>query len=259
MNPSYWFILHNECLLICQHGESILPTHHDIQPLAHLLTHQHGLGQFNGADIYCAELSITTDHLNELKPIALRQALELLGPEWYSLAVKAYSIINWDNNHQYCGKCGQLTEHKSQTFERTCIACGTVFYPRISPSVIVLIHKDDEILMARSPHFSKGVYGLIAGFVEAGESAEAALHREVKEEVGVTVKNLSYFGSQAWPFPDSLMLGYIAEHDAGEIVIDGNEIECAGWYRYNQLPGRPSHHISLASKLLDYFIAKQKD
>jgi NAD+ diphosphatase len=121
-----------------------------------------------------------------------------------------------------------------------------------------LIHRDDQILMARSPHFPPGVYGLIAGFVEAGESVEEAVHREVKEEVGLAIKNLRYFGSQAWPFPDSLMIGFFAEYESGDLLIDHSEIEEAGWYHYDQLPGHPSVTISIAYKLIKAFIAEKK-
>lgn len=108
--------------------------------------------------------------------------------------------------------------------------------------------------MARSPHFLPGIYGLIAGFVETGESIEETVHREVAEEVGIKIKNLSYFGSQPWPFPDSLMIAFMAEYESGEIIIDKNEIEEAGWYRYDDLPGRPSMSFSIASTMLDNFI-----
>ena len=112
--------------------------------------------------------------------------------------------------------------------------------------------------MARSPHFAPGVFGLIAGFVEIGESLEEAVFREVKEEVSLDIKNIRYFTSQPWPFPDSLMVGFIADYAGGDIQIDHREIESAGWYRYDHLPGRPSSGISIASKLLEHFIRGQK-
>jgi NAD+ diphosphatase len=112
--------------------------------------------------------------------------------------------------------------------------------------------------MARSPHFIPGAYGLIAGFIEVGESIEEAVHREVKEEVSINIKNLRYFGSQPWPFPDSLMIGFIADYASGEINIDHEEIEAAGWYKFDNLPGRPSTRISIASQLIEHFVAEQR-
>ena len=258
MKPAYWFIFHNEQLLLTTSSTSPLVTETIITTLKYRLTYSHLLGYFDHFTAYCAELQNDDDLPADLKPTPLRHALDLIGSDWYNIAVKAYTIINWDKNHQFCGRCGSITTQKSQAFERICTVCSQIFYPRISPSVIGLIKKDDQILMARSPHFTPGAYGLIAGFVEGGESAEEALHREVFEEVGIKIKNLTYFGSQAWPFPDSLMIAFTAEYASGDIIIDTKEIEAAGWYDVNHLPGRPSTRISLSSKLLDHFIAQVK-
>lgn len=110
--------------------------------------------------------------------------------------------------------------------------------------------------MARSPHFAPGVYGLIAGFVDPGENIEEAVHREVKEEVGLKIKNLVYYGSQPWPFPDSLMLAFTADYESGEIVMEPGEIEAAGWYKYNNLPGLPSSTLSIGMKLIMDFVER---
>src|SRR5690606_2224103 len=128
------------------------------------------------------------------------------------------------------------TERHAILFERTCPTCHLAAYPRISPSIIVRIHKGDQILMARSPHFAPGIYGLIAGFVESGETLEETIHREVMEEVGIKVKNIRYFDSQPWPFPDSLMIGFTAEHASGDIQVDHHEIEHADWYGKDNIP-----------------------
>lgn len=254
---NYWFIFQNEKILILSNKH--LPSENDIYTLKDKLAYKHFIGQFHQVNCYCAELSTGTELDTSFTFISLKKAFELYGHDWYVPCVKAYSIINWDKNHQFCGRCGNPTVHHTNRFERLCTACHLPVYPRISPSMIVLIKKDDMVLMARSPHFVKGVYGLIAGFLEAGESAEDAVHREVKEEVGIKVKNVKYFGSQAWPFPDSLMLGFTADYDSGDLVIDYTELETAGWYTYDQLPGRPSTNISLGSQLLDHFIAEQKE
>lgn len=253
----YWFIFQNDQLLLLKSDKRFrIPDSSLLPRLEPFFLRQYKLGVFNGKGCYCAELDSFTALPIEFDAVSLRKAFEILGDEWYTAAAKAYSVINWDKNHQFCGRCGHRTRYKSGAFERICDNCGLSLYPRISPSIIVLIQKNDTILMSRSPHFPPGAYGLIAGFVEAGESIEDAVHREVKEEVDIKVKNLRYFGSQSWPFPDSLMIGFTAEYASGDIHIDQQEIEAADWYSYDNLPGRPSSSISIAKKLIDYFIAK---
>lgn len=252
-----WFIFQAEhLLLIKSENHYQLPAAVTLTLLKANLLRQHYLGHLNNVDCYCAEIDNTATLPPDVEPVLLRKAFEILGEDWYAATAKAYSVINWDKTHQFCSRCGHATVHRLGTFERVCSVCHFSLYPRISPSIIVRISKEDQILMARSPHFTPGAYGLIAGFVEVGESAEDAVHREVKEEVTIEIKNLRYFGSQSWPFPDSLMLGFTADYARGEINIDTNEIEAAGWYRYDKLPGRPSSHMSIASRLIDDFIAK---
>lgn len=251
---TYWFVFHNDRLVLSKQGDaSSLPLSDDPSLKQFKIERKHHLGQFDSFEVICAEVSNLP---SDFDTVSLRKALEAIGEHWYSIATKAFAIINWDKNHQFCGKCGSKTVHKSQSFERFCETCHQTFYPRISPSVIVLIERGEELLMARSPYFNPGVYALIAGFVEAGETLEEAVHREVKEEVGIKIKNLRYFSSQSWPFPDSLMVGFTADYDSGELNIDPIEIEDAGWYRYDQLPGRPSTNISISSKLIDHFLSK---
>ncbi len=256
--PEYWFIFQNGCLaFLKQPHQLVLPQTNDL--FKSQIIRQYHLGNFNEVACHCAEIKNTTDILFiHIVFIPLRKALEMLEGEWYGIAAKAYSIIQWDKNHRYCGRCGELTEHKTGSFERICHTCQLAHFPRISPSVILLIKKQDHLLMARSPHFPPNVYGLIAGFIEVGESIEEAIHREVKEEIGITVKNCQYFGSQSWPFPDSLMIGFIADYAAGELIINQDEIEAAGWYRFDHLPGRPSTSISIAAKLINHFITEQQ-
>lgn len=250
--PSRWFIIHSDGYFVLNEHLSLLDER-AIGSLMPSFLRQFSLGNFAGIEFFCAEIDQASLALGFCK-LSLRQALTHLPADYYGIGVKAYSVLNWDKNHQFCGRCGSPTTAQSHSFERRCISCDLRFFPRISPSIIVLIHKGNQILMARSPHHLPGAYGLIAGFVETGESLEQTVHREVEEEVGLKVKNLSYYGSQPWPFPDSLMIGFIAEYDSGEIQIDGEEIIEAGWYAYDNLPGRPSMVISIASKMLDYFI-----
>ena len=254
-----WLIFQNDQLLFIYHDTSLqLPSTETIDDLTPYFLRHHPIGEFDNCTIFCAELQSTLPLTHSLVCVPLRNALEHLGDEWYSIATKAFTIINWDRNHQFCGRCGHATKHKDNSFERSCTHCNLHFYPRISPSVIVLIQHQDQVLMARSHHFKPGIYGLIAGFVEAGESLEEAVHREVFEETRIRVKNLRYFGSQVWPFPDSLMAGFYADYASGELNIENDEIEAAGWYRFDNLPGRPSSKISIASRMLDHCIAQHE-
>lgn len=131
-----------------------------------------------------------------------------------------------------------------------CVHCALDFYPRISPVGMVLIRRDREILLARSPHFPAGRFSALAGFLEAGECIEDACIREVKEEVGLSIKNLRYFGSQSWPFPHSLMIAFHADYAAGDIIIDNKEIVAADWFHADNLPDLPLP-ISIARQLID--------
>lgn len=253
----HWYIFQADKLLLMNHHNEPFWVPEILSHLKLSFIRQHHLGLFNQINCYCAELDSEATLPTEVQAIGLRQVFTILDISWYTAAVKAYSILNWDRNHQFCGRCGQYTVHKPGAFERVCPSCHLALYPRISPSIIVRIRKGDQILMARSPHFRPGAYGLIAGFVEAGENVEETVHREVKEEVGITITNLKYFGSQAWPFPDALMIAFTADYLAGELVLDAHEIEDANWYTYNNIPGRPSHSISIAHKLIDDFITEQ--
>lgn len=248
----YWFVFQNDQLLLM--NSTTLLQKDTLTFLQSNFIRQYYIGPFNEISCYCAEIDKDISLPSNLVLTPLRKVFERLGMDWYVAATKAYSIINWDKNHQFCGRCGNKTTNRKGTFERLCPECGLAFYPRISPSIIVLVKKDDDILMARGPHFPPGRFGLIAGYVEAGEGVEDAVHREVFEEVGIRIKNLHYFGSQSWPFPDSLMIAFIAEYESGTLNIDYTEIESAGWYHYDNLPSFPSS-FSIARKLVDYFLA----
>lgn len=248
-----WFIIQKPEYVLLTKNHTF-PNQLDILSLESYFLRHFSLGHFNGIEYFCAEINEDIPFNDDFHTVSLRQALSMLYPEQYAMGVKAYSVMHWDRNHQFCGRCATPTVHRVPHFERFCPACSLSFFPRISPSIIVLIHRGDELIMARSAHFSPGIYGLIAGFVEIGESLEEAIHREIKEEVGLQVKNITYFGSQPWPFPDSLMVAFTAEYHSGELIIDNAEIEDAGWYRYDNLPGRPSMSFSIASELLDNFV-----
>jgi NAD+ diphosphatase len=169
------------------------------------------------------------------------------------LAGRAFQIMDWDRTHLYCGRCAAPMQAKSDERAKLCPACGLVSYPRVAPAIIVAVVRGDALLLARASRFPTAMYSVIAGFVEPGESLEECVHREVREEVGLTVRDLSYFASQPWPFPHSLMVAFTARHAGGEIRIDGREIVDAGWYRAGSLPRIPER-ISVARRLIDWFV-----
>ena len=185
----------------------------------------------------------------------LRTLYGQLLDEQFALAGYAYQIVEWDRTHRYCGHCAAATEPHPTERARRCPACGLTAYPRLAPAVIVLVRRGSELLLARSPHFPAGMYSAVAGFVEIGETLEEAVRREVREEVGVDVGNVRYFGSQPWPFPHSLMVGFTADLTGGELQVDGVEIEDAKWFRPDALPDIPGN-ISIARALIDAAVSK---
>ena len=168
----------------------------------------------------------------------------------------ALQWLDFLREHRFCGACGHVMRPSLSDRGRQCGQCGLISYPRVSPSIIILITRGDELLLARSPRFVNGMYSTLAGFVEAGESAEHACHREIFEEVGLRIHPPTYLGSQSWPFKHSLMLGYRAEWLSGEIKVDGVEILDAQWFHPTRLPPLPQH-ASISRGLIDHFLLER--
>jgi NAD+ diphosphatase len=169
------------------------------------------------------------------------------------VAGRASQILAFDRNTRFCGRCGARTEPRPVELARECPKCGTIVYPRLSPAVIVLVYRDNEALLARSPRFPPGMYSVIAGFAEPGETLEHAVRREVMEETGIAIGDPVYFGSQPWPFPDSLMVGFVAPYQGGSLRPDYKEIEDVGWFRYDAIPRLPGP-LSISRALIEWFI-----
>ena len=160
----------------------------------------------------------------------LRSCFGSLDDALMAVAGRAFQVAEWARTHRYCGACGTPTQRVAHEHCMRCPACGLSSYPRVSPAMMVLIRRDDHILLARHATYATARHTALAGFVEAGESIEDAIHREVMEEVGLTVKNLRYFGSQSWPFPHSLMIAFTAEYAGGDVKVQESEIAEARWY-----------------------------
>lgn len=197
---------------------------------------RHYLGRLGPVDCWALRLEEVPSGW-EAHP--LRAAMRALPEPLMALASRAAQVLEWDRAHAFCGVCGTPTTSMPGERARRCPSCQHSVYPRISPAMMALVWRGQELLLARSPGFTTGAYSALAGFVEAGESLEECVHREVEEEVAVQVKNLRYYGSQSWPFPHSLMVAYQAEWAGGEILPQEGEIEAAAWFHIDELPPIP--------------------
>jgi len=215
---------------------------------------QHFLGYWREQPCFAVEI----DTQAQLDPMqyqlgSLYQVLGRVPDQLFALVGRASQVLDWERDHLYCGRCGhQMTSDRVERAMR-CEPCGTINYPRIAPCVITLVHRGEELLLARNVNFPQPMFSTLAGFIEAGETAEETLAREVKEEVGVDICNIRYFQSQSWPFPNQLMLGFFAEYAGGEIVCDEREIAEAHWFHYKELPMIPPTS-SVSGQLIQHYI-----
>ena len=255
--PAWWFVFQENKLLVYQKPESVtIPFLIDPNEVSLTVIRQNYLGRLDNRHCYAVEVAEGTIPPAGMAFEGLRQIYGRLDEDFFWVAARAVQIIDWDRTHQFCGRCGALLRARTAERSKECPRCGLLHFPRLAPAIIVLVERGNELLLARSRHFTPGMYSVLAGFVEPGESLEEAVVREVKEEVGIEIKDINYFGSQPWPFPHSLMIGFTATYAGGEISLDDREIEDAGWFSAEKLPCIPGK-ISIARKLIDRFLAKQ--
>ena len=213
------------------------------------------LGELAGAPCFAHLLRDGEAAPEGTDPIALRQLFGALPDDDFGIAGRALGVTAWDLDHRYCGRCGSPTERSTKERVRTCTRCGFGAYPRLSPAVIALIERDGRALLARNARFTRPFYSTLAGFVELGESLEGAVAREIHEEAGIHITDIRYFGSQPWPFTNSLMIGFTARWASGEIVPDPTEIADADWFLPDELPPVPPR-LSIARELIDDFVRR---
>lgn len=253
-----WFVYNGGKLAVVQNGEKTeVPMMLKVQKHKERLKHIHYIGASRGRHCYAADIDDISGTEEDFTFGDLRTIMPNLEDDMFFAASRAIQIINWDKDHRYCGRCGVLMQQKSSERVKVCPECGLTNYPRISPAIIVAVTRGKELLLAHNRNFRSGLFSVIAGFVDAGETFEECVKREVLEEVGIKVKNIKYFKSQPWPFPNSLMVGFTAEYESGEIKPDGEEIVEAHWYTADKLPTIPSK-ITIAGKLIDWFINSDK-
>ena len=199
-----------------------------------------------------SDLPAALAHLEWMPPRALFRHLQAMD---FDALSRALQLSHWIREHQYCGQCGNPVDiHPSESAQH-CDSCNTLYFPRISPCIIVLVTRGEYCLLAHHTRYAQSFYSTLAGFVEAGESLEQALHREIMEEVSLKVDKPEYFGSQSWPFPGQLMVGYIARYQSGEIDIDTTEISDARWFHYTDLPNTPTQ-VSISGQLIAEFVSR---
>ena len=254
--PVQWFVFRKRELLVTAAGS--LPTKQALD--------QHSLGPER--TLYLGTLGEThcfaaqaPDGSTSPAGMTYRDLMSLFAsvePPLHQVAGRAVQLLEWDRTHRLCGTCGKPTEPSAIDRSRVCGGCGLAQFPRLAPAIIVTVERDDEILLARSPHFPPGLYSTLAGFVEPGESVEECVAREVREEVGVELDEIRYFDSQPWPFPNSLMLGFTTTWKSGEIRIDGHEIAEARWFHCDEMPVRFPGNISISQWLIDDFLNRRR-
>jgi len=245
--------------LLVKKEESTLnvPVFHEITNLNIQYENEFFLGEIEGKACFTIEASSEIKFPENFELIPLRDMGELVDEELFLIAGRANQILNWDNTHRFCGKCGSKTENKKSEMAKVCPTCNHVMYPVICPAIIVAVTNGDKILLAHNKGFNNNMYSLIAGFVEAGEDLKSTVKREVFEEVGIKVKNIKYYKSSSWSFPNSLMIGFFAEYESGEIKVDGDEIVHADWFTKDNFPNIPKK-FTIARKIIDEFIDKNK-
>jgi NTP pyrophosphohydrolases containing a Zn-finger, probably nucleic-acid-binding len=251
---AFWLLFNsNELLLEIKNKQFRIPFIQNLKELDIVPLRSQYLGTFNDHPCYSGELAPETETPGRMVFRDLRSLYECLDEDMYILAGRAAQIVNWDRTHQFCGQCGEATITKDDEMAKMCPECGFTSFTRLSPAVITAIIKDGKLLMAQHTRTPGNMYGLIAGFVEPGETLTEAVERETMEEVGLKVKNIEYFGSQPWPYPHSLMIGFTADYDSGEIQVDGKEITNAQWFGTDQIPRIPSK-MSIAGELIDWYL-----
>ena len=212
------------------------------------------LGRLDGRPCFAIPLPAEPAASPGFAFLGLRELFGQLEEPIHGVAGRAFQIVEWYLSHAFCGRCGSQTELAAGERARGCPNCGATYFPRINPAVIMLVERDGRMLLARNKLFRGPWYSCLAGFVEPGESLEEAVAREVLEEVGIEIEDITYAASQPWPFPSQLMIGFYARHRSGEIAVQDSEILDAGWFSPAELPQVPGR-FSLARQLIDGFVS----
>jgi NAD+ diphosphatase len=259
LHEGYWFLFYKDRIvtLPADDGAVGIPRSGDqpdsgLEALKAMVDRAVYFGDMDGIPCYAGNLPRENGVPPPYKVEVLRPLYGKLSRDFTSAARFAVHLMHWDRNTRFCGACGSPVVDQQNERAKLCPSCKTLFYPRIAPAVIVAVLDGKKILLAHNKRFAAPVYSLIAGFIEIGETAEQCVEREIMEETGLKVKNIRYFSSQPWPFPDSLMLGFTAEYAGGEVRADGDELLDAGWFCPPGMPVLPASD-SIARKIINWY------
>ena len=250
VNNVYWFIFFNDQLLLQKKGEtytipySINPP----VPVKNVLE----VSLLEDMPACTASVDTPLEETAEYLPMGLRASYDYLDPILHKIAGKAYELIYWDQHSRFCPSCGTKTVMQT-TISKQCPNCKYEIYPVVSPAILVLIRKGDAILLVHARNFRGSFYGLVAGFLETGETLEECVRREVMEETGLEINNITYFGNQPWPYPSNLMVGFIADYVSGTIRLQDEELSEGAFFTKDNLPELP-RKLSLARKMIDWWL-----
>ena len=253
---SLTIVLRNQEFLTSKASEYLIFEEEDLKWSEMEFQDKQFIGYLDNRPCFLAELTQDSLISENTSLTPLRNLLGKIPDSLFTICSRSIQLSDWQKNNQFCGVCGSKMFNHETERAMFCECNNVMIYPRISPCVIVLVTNGEDLLLAHNKNFPGTFYSTLAGFIEAGESAESAIHREIYEEVKVTVKNIEYFGSQSWPFPSQLMLGYHAEYLEGDITPDGLEIDKADWFDYKELPQVPTGNISISGQLIESYLAK---
>lgn len=252
--PTQWYVFFKDNLLMQRNNDGTYTIPYGTQPpiappQAHAI---HRVLLPTGVTVHTFAVDHPLVKTESWEMTGLRASYDCLTLEEYRAAGKAYQILFWDQHSRYCPACGTPTEQQTDIMKK-CPCCGYELYPPISTAIIVLVRRGDEILLVHARNFRGTFFGLVAGFLEAGETLEQCVRREVMEETGLTIRNITYFDSQPWPYPSGLMVGFFADYESGEIKLQDDELSAGAFYHRDNLPELPKK-LSIARRLIDKWL-----
>ena len=248
--PVYWFIFFNDQLLLRKKDETYtIP--YSINPPVHI-ENVFEVGQLSDISCRTAYVDIPLEETTDFLPMGLRASYDYLEGALHKMAGKAYELVYWDQHSRFCPSCGTKTVMQT-AISKQCPVCKYEIYPTVSAAVLVLIRKENSILLVHARNFKGSFYGLVAGFLETGETLEECVKREVMEETGLEICNITYFGNQPWPYPSNLMVGFIADYAGGTIRLQEEELSEGAFFTKENLPELP-RKLSLARKMIDWWL-----